>query len=70
MTDDSELIAAAKTADEALTVLFEAMRDIDRRDHRMMVTLREKYGLPQAMSKLAECNSDLFVLLVARFKQA
>jgi len=38
--------ALARAVDAALTALYETMKEIDSRDHRMMVTLREKYGLP------------------------
>ncbi len=66
---DARLVAAAKTVQTKLTALAAAMHDADRRDHRLLITLREKYGIPQAMTEMANAYSGLMATLADYLKE-
>lgn len=51
--------AAAKAYDAALTTVYSTMQEIDKRDHQLMVTLRQRYSLPQQLGALARCSAQL-----------
>lgn len=53
------LTGAAKAANVALTAFYQALQEIDRKDHRLMVTLRARYSFPQLLSALADAQAEL-----------
>ena len=57
----AEALAAARAVDAALTALYETMKEIDTRDHRMTVTLRENMAFRELYAHFPQgpANSSL-----------
>jgi hypothetical protein len=49
--------------DQALNELMAAMQDCDRRDHRLMVTMNQKYGIPQKLGAMAQAVGGIMAAL-------
>ena len=56
---DRAIVSAIENVERAINELLQGTQELDRRDHRLMVTLRDKYSLPQRMSNVAQGVSDL-----------
>lgn len=59
MTEEEKRVtAAADHVQRTIDDLLATMQELDRRDHRMMVTMCDKYGIPQRMSNNMQAVSD------------
>lgn len=59
------LVAACSAVETKIAALAARMQEVDRRDHRLMITLRDKYQVPQAMLEMADAYSALMSSLRA-----
>lgn len=63
------IVAAVKKVDASLTAVAVALQDADRRDPRLVATLRQKYAVPQKLTTVAEDFGDLARTLSSVFAQ-
>jgi hypothetical protein len=57
------VVAACKNYIQTMNELLAAVQDCDRRDHRLMAVMREKYGIPQKLGAMTQAVGGIMAAL-------